>query len=527
MWRPAQQIWRNSDGAVAPTIALSLVALIAAGGIAFDYARVASMDTELQSAADHAALAAASQLDGEDGACERAVAAALNMVANRTYMANDGGGMDVAIEAPSICDGDTGITDDPSSRIRLFQDIAKTNPADDDSNAKFVLVTVDPREATYALTPIVAAFSSGDVAASAFAGVGEAICKMPPMMICNPNPGTPFDAEAMRGRGIQVTGHGNTKGGTGDPVSAWGPGDFGFLAVGGSNAALIEALAFQDIPRDCIQTVDQDVTTGNPQALYDAVNTRFDIYDFASGGGTTLAPCFSGSCPAALNVTKDLIKDDTGTNGNKCKIHGQGWHLPANQFAPHVYTAGTGGMTVMDDDGVSAMGLPRDNCHYGSFGRACRNYTGHTNDRIGNGEWARGDYFTKNHPSGRRPGSPSTVTRYETYRWEIENSYLPAEGGTGQRSAPVCSTGTPDAGTDRRVLSVAVVENCGSLSGGSRAAVIGDWVDMFLVEPTIDSRGNGAIADSIYMEVIGRTGAGGTGSVGPQVIHKLVPYLIE
>ena len=53
--------WHRSDNsaAVAPTVALSLFALIGAGGIAFDYARLASLDTELQNAADQAALAAA------------------------------------------------------------------------------------------------------------------------------------------------------------------------------------------------------------------------------------------------------------------------------------------------------------------------------------------------------------------------------------------------------------------------------------------------------------------------------------
>ena len=69
-------MWRNSEGAVAPIVALSLIALIAVGGIAFDYAHVAAMDTELQDAADHAALAAATQLDGNDGAQDRATDAA-------------------------------------------------------------------------------------------------------------------------------------------------------------------------------------------------------------------------------------------------------------------------------------------------------------------------------------------------------------------------------------------------------------------------------------------------------------------
>ena len=47
---------RRQRGAVASTVALSLFALIAIGGVAFDYARMASLDTELQNAADQAAL---------------------------------------------------------------------------------------------------------------------------------------------------------------------------------------------------------------------------------------------------------------------------------------------------------------------------------------------------------------------------------------------------------------------------------------------------------------------------------------
>jgi hypothetical protein len=76
-------------------------------------------------------------------------------------------------------------------------------------------------------------------------------------------------------------------------------------------------------------------------------------------------------------------------------------------------------------------------------------------------------------------------------------------------------------------LSVAVVNNCAELSGSSRSVEIGDWVDMFLVEPTMDGRGNGALKDSIYMEVIGKTGAGSTGTTSAQTIRKAVPYLIE
>ena len=66
MWCTIKKLIRSNSGAVAPTIALSLTALVATGGIAFDYARIANLDTELQQAADQAALAAATQLDGSN-----------------------------------------------------------------------------------------------------------------------------------------------------------------------------------------------------------------------------------------------------------------------------------------------------------------------------------------------------------------------------------------------------------------------------------------------------------------------------
>src|SRR4051812_14069246 len=135
MWRSVRNLQRNCDGAVAPTIALSLVGLIAAGGVAFDYARLASMDTELQNAADQAALAAASQLDGEAGACSRAANAARSMVLNQTRMANDGNasGRSITIPLEATCDA--------TGQVRFWQNITKTTAATSDANAKFVEVT--------------------------------------------------------------------------------------------------------------------------------------------------------------------------------------------------------------------------------------------------------------------------------------------------------------------------------------------------------------------------------------------------
>src|SRR3954454_18654442 len=200
-----RNLLKNTDGAVAPTIALSLIALVAAGGIAFDYARLATMHTELQDAADQAALAAASQLDGGSGACARAGAAAASLLHNETYFGNYGSGRAVTVASESTCDA--------TGSIKLYQSYDQSTDAPGaaattDANAKYVIVTVNGRQANYALTPIVGVFNSGTIAASAVATLGSgSICKIPPLMICNPaETGTvlTFDPSTYRGRGLKL-----------------------------------------------------------------------------------------------------------------------------------------------------------------------------------------------------------------------------------------------------------------------------------------------------------------------------------
>lgn len=521
------QFLRNEAGAVASTYALALVGLIAVGGVAFDYGRLAAMDSELQNGADQAALAGVTQLDGKSGACTRAAAAAVSLVTNTTRVAS--GSSAITIASESACDA--------TGSVRFWQDKDRATAASTDANAHFIEVQVASRSVNYAFTPITGLLV-GTANAAAMAGLGSSVCKVPPLMICNPDPGNPFNAAGRIGQGVQATGHGNDRNASNPPntVSAWGPGDFGFLEVGaGQNSDLVKALAFGTTTLDCAPINGSYPETGNPQSLYDAVNTRFDIYDFSSGNGTPLAPCFSGSCPAALNVVKDVVKKDISTNSNKCKLGNNAWELPADdkQFwpkaSPDADTDGDGLSTynnTVHSASIEAMGLPRDLCHYSSFGTAC---TGGAGGRFGDGTWARGDYFSKNHPGGERPANSSTITRYNTYLWEIDQNNMPygvPAGANNQYGRPVCSTGS-SAGIDRRVLTVAVVKNCSSLSGASTAVDVDEWVDMFLVEPVVDGRPNGSVKDSIYMEVIGPSKLGGGGSTAAQMIRRDVPYLVR
>jgi Flp pilus assembly protein TadG len=554
----------DDRGAVAPIVALSLFALVGIAGVAFDYSRVAGMDSELQNGADQAALAGASQLDKESGACARATNAAIGLLSNPTLLANDNNGVAVKIN-----NGDTiGISDDACASvagITFYEDKDKTTVATTDADAAFIEVAVDTRVANYAFTPIVGLFSSGNMTAKALAGLGSSVCKVPPMMICSPDPTADIDWSDMQGVGIEATGHNpgnsNNKGGDGGTAGAgstWSPGNFGFLQVedpdtNSKNNALLKALAYTTPPIDCTPIGNDKVSTGNPQGLYDAINTRFDIYDFPdNGSGNVLSSCQGGSCPPSTNVVKDFQNDNNNNNGNACKVGSNGWHMPTNEFYPiatpngqsyqdsnHDGTAGDYSVTVTNGGGhggqtyTMQMGLPRDLCHYTTYNGTGWCSGGGGTGRFGDGVWDRYDYFVTNHgsDSANWPSDWQTITRYQTYLWEL-GSY--GSGGSlptvsGQKSSPMCFKGSSALeDPSRRVMTVAVVTNCADLNGTSKAVDIQDWIDVFLVEPsTDDAQRHNAFKDAIYLEVIGPSKLAGDGSYASQQVRRDVPYLVQ
>lgn len=520
-----QSFIKDQSGAVAAAYAIGITGLIVVAGAAFDYSRIMALDTEMQTAADQAALAAVTQLDQKDGACARAGNAAVELLNNVTLMSNDAMGNEVNINS------DTTITvaDDACASfagITFFADDAG-NLATTDETAKFVTVTTDLRNARFAFTPLADLFDAR-TRGRATAGFGSAICQVPPLMICSPTPGTPFDATGYEGVGIEVT---RNSGGN----TSWAPGIFGFLEVGGgSTGDLVQAIAYGSTNLPCTST-DASVPpeTGNAQDLFRAFNTRFDVFDFPDSNGTILSACFNGSCPAASNSVKDLVKDDTSTTGNACKLGNQGWDLPPDdqQFWPLDATTpglSPGSATVPHHDYSEnpgpnlVMGYTRDLCHYDSFGSAC------AGDRFGNGDWARSDYWTANHNGETQPTGYASMTRYEVYQWELGDGHLPH--GPDQRSAPICAASYgATADPLRRVLPVAVVGNCAALNGGANNVVIDRWVNMFLVEPVVNSRDNTSVSNVIYMEVIGPVdlGSGAGGNTNNFPFRRDTAYLLE
>ena len=510
----------DQSGAVAPTIALALTALIGIGGLAFDYARMAAMDTELQNAADQAALAAASQLDGLTGTCSRAGDAARAFITNQTRFSNDGGGLAITVAAETACDA--------VGSIRFYVDKARTTASTTDANANFVQVTVGTRTANYALTPIVGAFSSGPLTGTAFAGLGSAICRIPPVFICNPaepsdntNKFLTFNITGRIGQGMKLISD-----------EKYAPGNVGFLSVNGGGGApeLAKALGWAQQPFNCVATdlndaVRVETEPGVKESVRSSFNTRFDLQN-----GTGLGCVSPGNCPPSRNVRKDLV-------GNSCS-----WSYPTaagTRYFPTTDAALAVGVTP------TVMGHPRDICHANSGFSSCG--TG----RFGNGVWDRAAYFRSNFgwtdatwrsEMTAAGHNPDTVTRYQVYRWEAKQAengfpgYLgsaSAAGGT-KRGSPQCSSAmSPATGViptddtlDRRQITAAVI-NCtaNNLKGRETDVPVAQWVDLFLVEPAFERSG---VSDKseIYTEIIRANTLRG-GNTGGGTERRDAPYLIE
>lgn len=549
----------HSDGGnVAPIVALSLFALLGAGGIAFDYARLASLDTELQNAADQAALAAASQLDGALGACARAAAAASNvqgatdnLLTNDTRFANEPASTPTAIRVNNegACDA-TGVIQFYQS---YDQDTDTFGPAaTSDANAKVVFVQVNPREAFYTLTPVVGAFSSGPIRAEAVAALGSAMCRVPPLMMCNPsepegNTNPDFDFNPPEGAGLRLVI---------DRPDA--PGNFGFLRIDDAGAREVAVqIGYDNPPTGCINTTGVDTQPGDMQAVRAALNTRFDI----SENGNMTCPG-GGVCSSSINARKDLVR----APADECNLSGSGWREVQSPLQPYRATNATplsdSNPMIADNPDTAdvdekkiypdAMGYPRDLCHVMSVSGQCAAVTG--NSIVGDGIWDIDAYFAVNYPSwawrqwmnevddengvllAATAADIPTVSRYDVYKWEIRTYPTAAPrpigtSGVNSYAAPVCRgsvTPTPTV-ADRRRVSVAVI-NCEAedLRGQRDNVRVIKWLDVFLLEPSV-ARGNGpnqrTTNGDVYVEVIDVATSGV--NTDNFAMRRDVPYLIR
>ncbi len=95
---------RDTSGTVAIYLAIIMPMMFGVGALTMDLGRLMTLNTELQHAADAAALAGARELDRFPGAMAKASTAAAGAVQNLQTFANDGGGTQVLIDASTCAD---------------------------------------------------------------------------------------------------------------------------------------------------------------------------------------------------------------------------------------------------------------------------------------------------------------------------------------------------------------------------------------------------------------------------------------
>lgn len=533
----------KDDGAIAPLFAISLFALVAVGGVAFDYARLMTMTSELKNGADQAALAAATQLDGAAGAITRAKSAANDYFAkaggpyaNNTMLAQGGG----VVGGLTFRFYDSYTNDTPGSLV-------DETAAGADAKARVVEVTVGGRQVYFALTAVVARLASDSIGASAMAAVESSTCKVPPLMICAPSADFPTAADIGKGILIQP----------GAKVGYWQPGDFGYIdLLGGGANGLISLLGSNGLQDECIPNDGTiDAKPGDTANVPQALNTRFDIYP----SGNNIPGCQSNGdfCPVK-NTRKDLARTETwtytypktatapvapncdssrkdGTSASGTLSGGNGNGNGNGNNGATTYSVSIGNMT--QNNAYHFEGYPRDNCHYSG-----------TCGKFGDGTWDRSTYISTVH-SGNSASYSDLNRRYDIYKAERDNNDLGARlvsrsGGTpscptnGNQPCTVsytnvCAYPTPlnysafPADKDRRILTVAAVDCSGQTDANKHSYKVLRWVDLFLVEPSFDrATPYGTGKDQIYSEVIGVAERPG-GGIGFQYFGRNKVVLIR
>lgn len=474
--------------AISPLYAVAILPLIVMAGVAFDYSRLMSMDSELQNAADQAALAAATQLNGQTGAMAEAEDAARNYFVNETRAAA----------------GERPITDFSLAFYEAnFDDDGNFDPsggaldpdeASNDALAKVVEVTIAGRRARYALTPVMGALFSDAVAAKATAMLDESHCNVAPMMFCAPSPGYGSTSSDV---GDTIRMHLRDPSTETSELDVEAPGNFGFLDLDYDiTKKPNDRMGLNTQSGVCIGgRVVSD--TGNRQVEMQYFNTRFERYDSAANSAKCDA---AGNFCSSQNIRQTRVQVQTDNNN------------PTPTKACDPTPAATGWQDM------STAGYPNQSCIDAG--------TCSFQDSLTDADWT--SYMNTAH-SGTSIATAGGPTRYGVYTWERDNPSLgpvkvsststPRVNGRGQPIGGYvvtnyCAYPTPrdsknvfapsEADKDRRVLTIAAAD-CSDLHGKGTVKVL-RWLDVFLVD---GARTRGS-AHEFVAEIIGPgTPAGG------------------
>ncbi len=330
----------NEDGAILVFWAVALVVFLGLLGLSFDFGRVATTQSELQSYADSVSLAAAAELDGAPDSIARATRAAADLIEDsQTY--GDGA---------KVLGGSNSYTltffkhDATSGGFVRAPENVTTSPA----QARFVQVLMGDTDVITPLSGAAASLSgrSADrfgVMASAVAEFSLEACDVAPVAMCLPS--TNFSAASSIGTSLVLNpnvGVGTTLPGGIRAVDTIASQLDGLSICAGLSGAGLEAclLAAQKPASACSGSRGLEISADvDATGLTDAINTRFGEFnglvsglsgiDAFSAGPNVLAgqTDIAGLClPLDILPSNDdlsLPADDCVASGS-CGVQGNG-----------------------------------------------------------------------------------------------------------------------------------------------------------------------------------------------------------
>lgn len=284
-------------GAVAIMVAIAMIALIGLLGIVIDLGNLFIRKTELQNAADAAALAGAKRLNGTTTGVNNAVADAIDMASRN---ASDFGTEAVAITAANIAfapDPDGPWADVPTSQAL---------PGD----KRFIQINTagiaQGTRPTWFMHAVPGAAASTTAAALAVAGAP--VCENLPMFVCAPDPalGAAGNWGFVPGQSYRLA----------DQPGGPGPGNVGYMdpVPPGAPSLINGADQMRDImcrgKTFCISGPGTYSSLTQPAfgTMANAINTRFDDY---SGLPASLTP---EVCRPDTNI-KEYVWNDASSGG--------------------------------------------------------------------------------------------------------------------------------------------------------------------------------------------------------------------
>jgi len=488
-WCRLSEFLKRQDGGILPFFAFVLVVLLGFAALVYDVGRLLASTTDFQSFADHVAITAAGELDGNNGARARAQNAVTLLIQDWEFFSQQGltsGGQNLDINDVTL---------------RFLNDL----PADDttpigagfnatsDADAVYVEATIIPQTISFHFIGALQALTGAPILANltvspqAVAGFTQFACDITPLMFCSPDGMSGPALEAyLPGRMINLKAQ-----------SFWGPGAFGLLDV----------------------NFDPNGPCGNP-------NTGANFYACAVAAAQSITRCFSrrgvdirpgqavGPTQSGFNARMDIYRTSLNSKKNNPNFY------PAPNVVKGIIKSGGGGSCISNnyDPSPDTDWLPNDDCFAAG---TCEhgNRFGEDTDWVSEAADGRADYVTMNH-DGIDPSAGAATTRFQMYVAEIAN----AAGGPivpqprAETGLNACSNGQ-NSDPERRVFIAAAID-CSTLPPGnaSNVAVL-DFYRLFMTRIAGDPD-----PPDLWVEAIDRVDPFGGGSGASSIRDHIQLY---